>query len=168
MSQPQIMASKTTSFGWSWLWLCIHTTYSGLDWMVSGQARACIRGCHSRIWIRGFIFYTSYELIDAKGIINNNLNSIIIHSNFRYEISASLNVTISLYNIVKFAVMPQYLGNSIQTVTEGGKLFTQIGDKLTEVVYATNAELAKLPYDLAEGNYIWNNLFSSKTFVLYG
>ena len=51
----------------------------------------------------------------------------------------------------KFAVMPQYLGNSVQTVTEGGKLFTKIGDQLTEVVYATNAELAKLPYDLAEG-----------------
>ena len=47
--------------------------------------------------------------------------------------------------------MPQYLGNSVQTVTEGGKLFTKIGDQLTEVVYATNAELAKLPYDLAEG-----------------
>lgn len=54
----------------------------------------------------------------------------------------------------KFSVLPQYLGNSIQTVTEGGKLFTQIGDKLTEVVYATNAELAKLPYDLAEGYYV--------------
>ena len=65
-----------------------------------------------------------------------------------------ITITISLCNIEQFAVMPQYLGNSIQTVTEGGKLFTQIGDKVTEVVYATNAELAKLPYDLAEGNYI--------------
>ena len=49
--------------------------------------------------------------------------------------------------------MPQYLGNSIDTITEGGKLFTTIGDKLTQVVYATNEELAKLPYDLAEGTY---------------
>jgi len=54
----------------------------------------------------------------------------------------------------KFSVMPQYLGNSIETVTQGGKLFTSIGDKLTEVVYATNADLAKLPYDLAEGYYV--------------
>jgi hypothetical protein len=53
--------------------------------------------------------------------------------------------------IGQFAVMPQYLGSSIQTITEGGKLFTNIGDQLTEVVFATNAELAKLPYDLAEG-----------------
>ena len=47
--------------------------------------------------------------------------------------------------------MPQYLGNSIETVTQGGKLFTTIGDKMTEVVFATSADLAKLPYDLAEG-----------------
>ena len=51
----------------------------------------------------------------------------------------------------KFSVMPQYLGNSIETVTQGGKLFTTIGDKMTEVVFATSADLAKLPYDLAEG-----------------
>ena len=47
--------------------------------------------------------------------------------------------------------MPQYLGNSIETVTQGGKLFTTIGDKMTEVVFATSADLAKLQYDLAEG-----------------
>ena len=47
--------------------------------------------------------------------------------------------------------MPTYLGKSIQTVTEDGKLFATISDKLTEVVYATGGDLAKLPYDLAEG-----------------
>ena len=52
---------------------------------------------------------------------------------------------------LQFSVMPQYLGNSIETVTQGGKLFTTIGDKMTEVVFATSADLAKLPYDLAEG-----------------
>ena len=59
--------------------------------------------------------------------------------------------------------MPQYLGNSIETVTQGGKLFTTIGDKLTEVVYATNADLAKLPYDLAEGKWLLFCLHLSKS-----
>ena len=54
----------------------------------------------------------------------------------------------------KFATMPEYLGKSIETVTEGGKMFTKVGDTLQEVVYATTADLAKLPYsDLAEGFY---------------
>ena len=54
----------------------------------------------------------------------------------------------------KFSVMPQYLGQSISTVTQDGKLFTQIGDKMQEVVYATTTDLAKLPYsDLVEGFY---------------
>ena len=55
----------------------------------------------------------------------------------------------------KFSQMPTYLGKSIETVTEGGKMFAKIGDSMQEVVYATAADLAKLPYsDLAEGFYI--------------
>ena len=55
----------------------------------------------------------------------------------------------------KFSKMPEYLGKSIETVTESGKMFAKIGDSMQEVVYATAADLAKLPYsDLAEGFYI--------------
>jgi hypothetical protein len=55
----------------------------------------------------------------------------------------------------QFVVMPQYLGKTIETVTEGGKMFAQVGDGLKEVVYATVNDLAKLPYtDLAEGFYL--------------
>ena len=55
----------------------------------------------------------------------------------------------------KFAQMPEYLGKSIETVTEGGKMFTKIGESMQEVVYATASDLAKLPYsDLAEGFYV--------------
>ena len=55
----------------------------------------------------------------------------------------------------KFAQMPEYLGKSIETVTEGGKMFSKVGDTLQEVVYATSSDLAKLPYsDLAEGFYV--------------
>ena len=51
--------------------------------------------------------------------------------------------------------MPTYLGNSVETITEGGKLFSQVGDSMKEVVYATATDLAKLPYsDLAEGFYL--------------
>ena len=54
-----------------------------------------------------------------------------------------------------YSAMPQYLGRSVETVTEGGKLFTKVGGQLQEVVYATTADLAKLPYsDLAEGFYL--------------
>ncbi len=31
-------------------------------------------------------------------------------------------------------------------MTEGGKLFAKVGDSLQEVVFATTADLAKLPY----------------------
>jgi len=55
----------------------------------------------------------------------------------------------------KFAKMPEYLGKSIETITESGKMFTKVGDSMQEVVYATAADLAKLPYsDLAEGFYV--------------
>ncbi len=54
-----------------------------------------------------------------------------------------------------YSVMPQYLGKSLETVTEGGKLFAQVGGQLQEVVYATSTDLARLPYsDLAEGFYL--------------
>ena len=115
------------------------------------------RGLASGVVIAGFgsgaLFFTPamnslMQKVSAIYMITyNNVNFLPT----KFQI---ITITISLCNIGQFAVMPQYLGNSIQTVTEGGKLFTQIGDKLTEVVYATNAELAKLPYDLAEGNYI--------------
>merc|ERR1719360_166568 len=55
----------------------------------------------------------------------------------------------------KFAKMPDYLGKSVETITESGKAFAKVGDSMQEVVYATAADLAKLPYsDLAEGFYV--------------
>ena len=43
----------------------------------------------------------------------------------------------------------------VQVVTEGGRQFTKYAGSLQEVVYATSADLAKLPYDgLAEGFYL--------------
>lgn len=57
--------------------------------------------------------------------------------------------------IQQFSKLPDYLGKSIETVTEGGKLFAKVNGQLQEVVYATGADLAKLPYsDLAEGFYV--------------
>ncbi len=54
-----------------------------------------------------------------------------------------------------YSVMPEYLGKSLETVTEGGKLFTSLNGQLQEVVYATTSDLSKLPYsDLAEGFYL--------------
>jgi len=55
----------------------------------------------------------------------------------------------------QFSKMPTYLGKSVDIVVEGGRQFTQIGDKLQEVVFATTADLAKLPYQgLEEGFYL--------------
>merc|ERR1719483_2006436 len=55
----------------------------------------------------------------------------------------------------KFSQMPEYLGKSIETVTESGKMFTKVGESMQEVVYATASDLAKLPYsDLTEGFYV--------------
>ena len=78
------------------------------------------------------------------------------------------------YLSAKYAQMPEYLGKSIETVNEGGKLFTKVGDTMQEVVMATAqgiiqcfintlvflnihifTDLAKLPYsDLSEGFYL--------------
>jgi len=59
------------------------------------------------------------------------------------------------YLSAKYAQMPEYLGKSIETVNEGGKLFTKVGDTMQEVVMATAQDLAKLPYsDLSEGFYL--------------
>jgi len=56
---------------------------------------------------------------------------------------------------VKFSTLPTYLGSTLEVVVENGKQFTQIGGQLQEVVYATAADLAKLPYDgLVEGFYV--------------
>lgn len=54
-----------------------------------------------------------------------------------------------------YSVIPDYLGKTAETVTEGGKLFATVGGELKEVVYATGADLAKLPYEnLVEGFYV--------------
>ena len=55
----------------------------------------------------------------------------------------------------KFAQLPQYLGDSVEVVLEGGRQFARVGAELQEVVYATQGELAKLPYEgLSEGFYV--------------
>lgn len=57
--------------------------------------------------------------------------------------------------IQQFHKLPTYLGSSLETVTEGGKLFSSVGGQMTEVVYATAADLAKLPFSgLSEGFYV--------------
>lgn len=54
-----------------------------------------------------------------------------------------------------FCKLPTYLGDSVNVVVEGGKQFTQVGGELKEVVFATAADLAKLPYQgLSEGYYL--------------
>jgi len=55
----------------------------------------------------------------------------------------------------KFSQLPTYLGDKVEVVLEGGKQFASLGGELKEVVYATSADLAKLPYDgLSEGFYL--------------
>jgi len=55
----------------------------------------------------------------------------------------------------KFSTLPTFLGNSLDIVVEGGRQFGQIGGSLQEVVFATTADLAKLPYQgLSEGYYL--------------
>jgi MFS family permease len=54
-----------------------------------------------------------------------------------------------------FAKMPTYVGKlgEIKPISKDGKLFAQVDGNLIEVVKANAADLAKLPYDLAEGYY---------------
>lgn len=56
----------------------------------------------------------------------------------------------------QFAVMPQYLGpkKSVDITSQDGKLFADVGGTMKEVVLATKADIAALPYDLAEGVYV--------------
>jgi len=45
-----------------------------------------------------------------------------------------------------YSTLPTFLGNQLETVTEGGKLFAKVGDSLQEVVFATSKDLARLPF----------------------
>lgn len=55
-----------------------------------------------------------------------------------------------------FSRMPTYVGpaDQVQTTVEGGRVLADVGGSLQEVVAASAADLAKLPYDLAEGYYL--------------
>lgn len=70
--------------------------------------------------------------------------------------SGALFFTPSISSLcTKFSQLPTYLGNSIDIAVEGGRQFTSIGGQLQEVVFATTADLAKLPYQgLSEGFYL--------------
>jgi len=58
------------------------------------------------------------------------------------------------YLMRKFSEAPDYLGKNLEIITEGGKQFARMGEQLTEVVYASSADLAKIPLDgLIEGYY---------------
>ncbi|CAB1098230.1 unnamed protein product [Ectocarpus sp. CCAP 1310/34] len=56
----------------------------------------------------------------------------------------------------KFSKMPTYLGtmDQVSTVMNEGKLFAKTASGLVEVVSVNSSELARLPYDLAEGVYV--------------
>jgi len=55
-----------------------------------------------------------------------------------------------------FAVMPEYLGPAKEFTVKSvdSKLFVDFNGKTVEVVEALSADIAKLPYDLAEGLYV--------------
>ena len=55
-----------------------------------------------------------------------------------------------------FAKMPEYVGplGSVPTTAVDGKLFADLNGALVEVVIASQADVAKLPYALSEGLYI--------------
>jgi hypothetical protein len=63
---------------------------------------------------------------------------------------------VSQYLVKKFAKMPDYLGpvSDFTTKVIDGRLFTDINGAAVEVVIANSADIAKLPYDLAEGLYV--------------
>ncbi|CAM9220897.1 unnamed protein product, partial [Laminaria digitata] len=56
----------------------------------------------------------------------------------------------------KFSKMPEYLGTADQvaTVMKGGQMFADTASGMVEVVSVNAAEMARLPYDLAEGLYV--------------
>ena len=57
--------------------------------------------------------------------------------------------------IKQFTRLPEYLGTSLQVVSEGGRLLGSVGGSMQEVVFASAQELSKLPYaGLAEGYYL--------------
>ena len=61
--------------------------------------------------------------------------------------SGALFFTPMMNNFIQqFHKVPTFLGQSVETVTDGGKLFAHVGGQLTEVVYATAQDLAKLPF----------------------
>ena len=69
----------------------------------------------------------------------------------------------------KFAKMPEYLGtlDELKTVTDGGKLFADLGGQMKEVVLATQSDLAVLPYKgLSEGLYLVGSGDSGNAAVL--
>ncbi|KAG5186811.1 major facilitator transporter [Tribonema minus] len=71
--------------------------------------------------------------------------------------SGALVFTPMVNNLMaKFAQMPQYLGtaDSVDTTVVGGKMLAQVGDAAREVISVTSADIAKLPYDIAEGVYV--------------
>jgi MFS family permease len=69
---------------------------------------------------------------------------------------ALLFAPLSGYLMRQFATMPQYLGpvSHLTTVTKDGRLFADMGGQLKEIVVASSADLAALPYKLAEGAYV--------------
>jgi len=56
----------------------------------------------------------------------------------------------------RFSHIPTYLGSHLDIITQNGRQLSRIeGGELQEVVYATTADLAKLPYqDMVEGFYL--------------
>lgn len=69
----------------------------------------------------------------------------------------------------KFAKMPEFIGtqDQVNTVTEGGRLFADIGGQLKEVVLASTHDLALLPYQgLTEGLYLVGSGDSGNAAVL--
>ena len=55
----------------------------------------------------------------------------------------------------KLSTLPTYLGSSAEIVLENGRQFALVCGEMKEVVYATTADLATLPYqDLVSGYYV--------------
>lgn len=55
-----------------------------------------------------------------------------------------------------FSKMPEYVGPTKDFALQNidGKMFTEVNGNLVEVVEALSSDIAKLPYDLAEGLYV--------------